>query len=97
MQNDKATYNQISYLQKLYERGIGYCNSLWYVAELRKRGFTKLEASKEIERLKNIALKYGPTAVKPQDWEKINPDDETISKFMNNRIANVKVVVDDGK
>lgn len=97
MQNDKATYNQISYLQKLYERGIGYCSSLWYIAELRKRGFTKAEASKEIKRLKNISLKYGPTAMKPQNWEEIKPNKEALAEFMADRKKNVRVVVDDGK
>lgn len=95
MWNKPATIAQLTYLQNLYEKSIGYCKTLWYLDQVKQRGFTKGQAAKEIERLRRIRAIHGPTAMYPLNWEKINPSAEVVNKFMDEWKKKCELVVED--
>lgn len=94
MPSNLATSSQRSYLLNLYSKGIGEYRARWYLAQLKDRGLTKSEASKEIARLLKIRETAGPTAMKPENWEEIKPGEETLDAFYADWGSRVKVVRD---
>ena len=95
MWSKPATIAQLNYLQNLYEKSIGYCKSLCYLDQLKKKNISKAQATKEIDRLRRIRSAHGATAMYPLNWEKIKPDDSTVSKFMDSYGKNVQLIVED--
>lgn len=92
MKNSLATSSQLNYLLYLYRKSIGESRARWYTHQLKDKGMTVFEASKEIKRLQRIRMKSGPTAMKPENWEEIQPSQEEIDRFWES--IEVKLIVD---
>lgn len=81
MASRMATKSQLSFLFTLYSKGIGEYRARWYISQLKEREITMEEASKEIARLCETRTTAGPTAMKPEEWEKIQPSEEELEAF----------------
>lgn len=92
MKDNQATSSQRSYLFSLYSKGIGERRARWYMHQLRLKGITLSEASKEIKRLQRVRLICGPTAMKPENWEDIQPSMAELEQFWAEFTSRVKLV-----
>lgn len=78
-----ATPAQLTKLRDWYEYSIGYHNAMWYIDYLKRQKMTVTQASAEMDRLAKLRLERSPSAMKPKDWDEVNPGAEATIAFVN--------------